>query len=434
MVAVIHQSSSLRNILNYNEQKVKQGLAVCLEAGYYPMDATEMNFHQKLRRLEKLTELNENTKVNSVHISLNFDPSEVLSDDLLREIAEVYLDKIGFGSQPYLLYKHLDSGHPHVHLVTTNIQASGKRIRLHNLGKIQSKKARKEIEIAYGLVKADEAKEREVLRSKPVNAQKVIYGQAETKRAIGNVLGKVLQGYAYTSLPELNAVLKLYNITADAGFEGSRVKAHDGLVYRVLDEQGNKVGTPIKASLYQWTKPPTLKFLRERYAINAGKKDGLNTRVKNAIDLAMLKDKMELPRLISALKKEGIDVVVRQNTEGLIYGLTYVDHIKAVVFNGSDLGKAYSAKGILERCRGNTAYENKTNLSASQKQGVTRGQPGILQNGYAMGQVGGGHDGALDPLKAFTDALVGADEVDERMDFELKRTRRKKKKRRVVPD
>jgi len=132
-------------------------LAVCLEAGYYPVKADDLNFHQKLRRLEMLTELNQRTKYNSVHISLNFDPSEKLPDELLKQIAEEYLDKLGFGGQPYLLYRHEDAGHPHLHIVTTNIQPDGRAIHLHNLGKRKSEPARKEIEIKYGLIKAEES-------------------------------------------------------------------------------------------------------------------------------------------------------------------------------------------------------------------------------------------------------------------------------------
>ncbi len=153
---------------------------------------------------------------------------------------------------------------------------------------------------------------------------------------------------AYSSLHELNAVLKLYNVVADEGSEGSRVRQYEGLVYSVLDEQGNKVGTPIKASLYNWDKRPTLKFLKEGFIINADKKEGSKARVKTAIDFALLGDKMNLPRLVEELKKEGIDVVVRQNAEGIIYGLTYVDHKKAVVFNGSDLGKPGCAIPVCE--------------------------------------------------------------------------------------
>ncbi len=35
--------------------------------------------------------------------------------------------------------------------------------------------------------------------------------------------------------------------------------------------------------------------------------------------------------------------------EGNVYGMTYIDHKNRVVFNGSDLGKEYSAKGLIER-------------------------------------------------------------------------------------
>ncbi len=54
--------------------------------------------------------------------------------------------------------------------------------------------------------------------------------------------------------------------------------------------------------------------------------------------------------LIKSLEKDGINTVKRQNNEGIIYGITYVDHHTKSVFNGSDLGKQYSAKGIQERC------------------------------------------------------------------------------------
>ena len=158
MVAVIHASSSLRNALNYNEQKVKEQVATCLAAVNYPKDVQDLTFNQKLVRLQNQADLNIKTKVNSVHISLNFDPSEKLSEEKLKEISDTYLQKIGFSNQPYLLYQHNDAGHPHVHIVTTNIKADGTRIELHNLGKIQSEKARKEIENDYNLVKAENMK------------------------------------------------------------------------------------------------------------------------------------------------------------------------------------------------------------------------------------------------------------------------------------
>ncbi len=103
MVAVIHSGSSLRRALNYNEQKVQQEAAVCIAAVNYPKDAEDLTFYQKLNRLQNQAELNIRTKVNCVHISLNFDPSEKFSSEKLKEISDGYLQKTGFANQPYCI-------------------------------------------------------------------------------------------------------------------------------------------------------------------------------------------------------------------------------------------------------------------------------------------------------------------------------------------
>lgn len=415
---MIHSSSSLRNILNYNEQKVKAGVAVCIDAALYPKDPADLNFQQKLLRLEKLTELNQQTTVNSVHISLNFDPSEKFSGDQLREIAGEYMDKLGFAGQPYLLYEHLDSGHPHVHLVTTNIRPDGKRIALHNLGKNFSEPARKFTELKFGLIKAEDSKLQRTHKLKPVHAQKVQYGKAETKRAISNVLQSVIPQYKYASLPELNAVLRQYNIAADRGDENSRVFQHQGLMYRLLDEQGKRVGVPIKASLF--FSKPTLKVLEEHFVQNSDLKEPHKARIKNTIDLCLLHGQRSLPAFISALKKEGIATVIRENSEGTIYGITYVDHRTQCVFNGSALGKSYSAKAIQERCGLTPAYAGKSE--------TLKLEPGRRWIGDET------TGNALQNILDFAEALLLPDSPPDRMDWELKRKRKKRKRQRIQPD
>ena len=64
----------------------------------------------------------------------------------------------------------------------------------------------------------------------------------------------------------------------------------------------------------------------------------------------MKQPKQSVQSLTKTLEKEGINTVIRQNSDGIIYGITYVDHRTKCVFNGSAIGKPYSAKGILERC------------------------------------------------------------------------------------
>ena len=359
MVARINKGHSLSRSLNYNELKLKQEKAELILAENYPKDMELLTFYDKLHRLTHQAELNERVKANSVHLSLNFDPKEKLNREKLQEIAQSYMEKIGFGRQPYLVYWHLDAGHPHVHILTTNIEADGKRINMHNIGKNQSEKARKEVEKEFNLISPESKRLQQKLQQKlglnqssefqlkPVHVQKVQYGKSETKRAIQNVVEHVMNNYKYTSLPEYNAVLKLYNVLADRGEKESIMYKNNGLTYRVLDEKGNKIGSPIKAS--EFYNKPTLKNLELKFSQNEGLRLQHAQRLRVQIDWAILQEK-SLHNLSDQLKKEGIAVIIRQNPEGRIYGITYVDHTTKCVFNGSDLGRQYSAKAILERC------------------------------------------------------------------------------------
>lgn len=324
-----------------------------------------------LRRFEKLTELNQRTRVNSLHISLNFDPSEQLSEDKLLAIARDYLERIGFGEQPFLVYRHRDAGHPHLHLVTTNIRSDGSAITLHKLGVNKSEPARLAIEEKYGLVPAESKHRRAVLKPEVVDAARVLYGKSETKKGIGKVLSFVLKEYKFASLPELNAVLGLYNVVADPGAVDSRVRRQEGLVFRVLDANGNKVGTPVKASLFAGK--PVLKNLRAKFQWNKVKPVEGQRHLRTVIDLALSGGELEPDALKAALEKEGIDLVFRQHEAGLIYGITYVDHVHRVVMNGSELGKNYSAKAVLERCKGLIASgggETKRRGAAAKSRGM----------------------------------------------------------------
>jgi hypothetical protein len=354
MVAKITTPISINRALNYNEQKVQKGTAQCLFAGNFLHRADELNFYQKLAWFQKLIEQN-TSKTNTLHISLNFHVSENFSKEKFIEMAETYMRKIGFGEQPFLVYQHFDAGHPHLHIVTTNIKENGSRIDTYNIGKNQSQKARKEIEAAYGLTKADKKCNEQKDKVEAIPVQKIRYGSAETKRSISNVLGHVINQYKYASIAELNAVLKLYNVVADRGSEESRTYKNRGLHYRLLDEKGNKIGVPIKASSIYLK--PTLKYLEEKFTQNESLRSPYKARLKTAIDWSLSKKPASLHEFVSALKKENITAVIRQNEEGFMYGITFIDHRNKTVFNGSALGKNYSAARIKERIAGGAAEQ-----------------------------------------------------------------------------
>ncbi|GAA4341110.1 relaxase/mobilization nuclease domain-containing protein [Flaviaesturariibacter amylovorans] len=344
MVARIGSSKNIQKVLNYNEQKVAKGRAVLLAAEGFLKDAGRLSFYDKWRAFQRLIELNERATTNAVHISLNFDPSESLSNEKMEAIAAAYMQGIGFGEQPYLVYRHEDAGHPHLHIVTTNICRDGGRISLHGLGRGPSEQVRKSLEQKFGLVPA----QRKSNQEQAAVARKVVYGNDDLRRSIANVLQVVLPHYRFGSFPELNAILGLYRVQASRGAADSRTFKRGGLLYHALDEKGRPVGPPLKASILPQN--PGLKYLEKRFAESIAQKVALQPRLRTKLDWALSsKDVRSWDSFCQALAKSGVEVVLRQNEEGFIYGVTYIDHQNKLVANGSELGKRYSPKGLGEQ-------------------------------------------------------------------------------------
>jgi hypothetical protein len=425
MVAVIKAGSSLRRPFHYNENKVADGVANRILAENFPLSIDKLNAEDSLRFLIKQASQNSRSRVNAVHISLNFSPGETLGQNVLEEISRAYMEGIGFGNQPYLVYQHHDAGHPHLHIISTNIQLDGKRISLHNIGKEKSEPVRKGIEKQFGLIRAEDQK-RQLYIPEPLLLKQVEYGKSETKRAIGNVLQHVLQNYKFTSLPELNAVLRCYNIAAERGSEESRVFKHKGLYFRILDPEGNKVGIPIKSSLFAFK--ATLPSIEAKYMGNEMGRQKYAGELKTAIDRGLVQIGVKnIPDLIKSLHTRGITMVLRENNEGRIYGITYVDHRHRTVFNGSALGKKYSSKGLADHLgspnsptgiqkneKEKNASENRDVLHLKGKDGPVSGIVGLLPE---------------TPSNGIGEILLSPEQGYSHVPFEWKKRRKKKKKK-----
>ncbi|HZW71661.1 MAG TPA: relaxase/mobilization nuclease domain-containing protein, partial [Hanamia sp.] len=255
------------------------------------------------------------------------------------------------------IYKHIDAGHPHIHIVSTNIEADGKRISLHNIGELKSEPARKAIEIDFGLVQAN-GKKNECENIENVKIRPLEYGTTDTKRAITNIVNEVTKSFKFTSLPELNAILNLYNVTADKGSKESVMFNKGGLNYWAMDKYGKKIGIPIKASSIYFK--PTLKLLEGRFKLNEYLRKPFREEMKAKID-KVISRAISLDQFKNELKKAEVSVIIRQNAEGRIYGVSYIDQANRAIFNGSDLGKAYSAAAILNAMQ----YKLKDNVASS---------------------------------------------------------------------
>ena len=424
MVTILNTSSTLRGSFRYNENKLEVGKAELISVQNYPGNSVGLSPEMKLKYLQKLAGLNSRTKVNAIHVSMNFAPGEQLEKEKLIEISKEYMKGIDFGDQPYLVYQHTDAGHPHLHIVSTNIQLGGTRIPLHNIE--NSSQNRPERQLKSNLVWFGQRIRNNLFiwQKKKIELARVYYGKTETKRAIGNVLQHVLKNYHYTSLPELNAVMKGYNVVADRGGEGSRIYQNRGLVYRVLYEKGEKVGVPIKASLFRFK--ATLDAVESRFVSHENARKPHLSVLKSAIDLTLLKaPKMGLDDLIQKLERQGIVLVKRENQQGRVYGLTYVDHRTRCVFNGSALGKSYSSKGMMERLEGIESHGLATRkVALDQGTGVNcRFQ--VTQNTKDSGAV---NTYDLIQISSPLEAVVKAEETQSHLPFDWRKRKKRKEK------
>ncbi len=348
MVARIKIGKSIRGILHYNEQKVTEGDARIIMASGFAIELDNLDFNGKLRRFQHLTELRPSVATNALHISLNFDISEKLQDEKMQRIANRYMELLGFGNQPFLVYRHEDVSHQHVHIATVSIQADGTPINLHNIGRKRSEEARQTVEKEFGLLVAKSKKKKTHPPIKAIDVEKVIYGKTPTKRAISNVVSAVLENYRFTSLPEYNSVLRQFNVVADRGAEDSEMYRKNGLIYSLLDEKGNKVGVPLKASSFYHK--PTLANIEKKYEKNKAQRERFKKDIRNRLDDILLRyETVTRDTLKNELAKSGIFLLFRENQQGIIYGATYVDNVNHTVFNGSALGKNYSASSISKR-------------------------------------------------------------------------------------
>lgn len=362
MVVRINTGKSIAGILQYNELK-REGVKATLlmTSGMLP-GAEQLNSFQLAKQFKSITELNTRTHTNAVHISLNFSPQDQLDEEKMKVLAEEYLDGIGFGKQPYLVYEHSDAGHPHVHIVTTNIDRNGKRIETHNLGRNKSEEVRKMLEIRHGLIPAEK---QDYIGPDLKSLINPAYGELPTKAGLASVINHVLANYSFASFSEFNAVLGLFLVTAYRGEKDSLRYKNRGLVFHFLDAQGKRKGVPIKASSFY--AKPTLDQLEKRYgravARKKDKKVNVSAIVHKVLENQKKSDSAAIDRFKKALLKEGIAMRLIYNQAGRLYGVTYIDHRSGCVFKGSELGKGLAANGLAERFGMLSEYKSASKVS-----------------------------------------------------------------------
>ena len=349
---MIHSIRDLYRVVHYSEKKVDAGKARFLFAMGYPIDSARLTPLQKRKRLEMRGSLNPRAEVKGTSIALTFDISEQPDRDLLIRLSTIYMERLGFGEQPYLVYEHMDAPNPHVHIVGSPIRRDGAVIKMDLLKKELSRQTTADLEREFDLVRSHANERLHFRGDRSIGINDVHYNSGPKGPFVNTILATVLAEYRFTSLEEFNALLRPYRLMADRGKPGSNIYIHRGLVYRPLNEEGNPQTSYLKASKLEGK--PTLAFLEQRFERDRAEQVAFVKRVRNAVDWSLFpENNRHIDRLRADLQNEGIEMhwQLPKRQEPMPLSLCYVDHQSHWAFGEAVMGETYTATALLRRCR-----------------------------------------------------------------------------------
>ena len=331
MIAKISHGSSLYGVLSYNQLKVDELHADVLFGNRIiePQGDTPYAIEHISRSFEDYLTANRKTEKPILHISLNPDPKDCVSEEQFIKLAEEYMRRMGFGDQPYIVYRHNDIGREHLHIVSVRVDETGRAIS-DSYEHERSMAVCRELEQQFSLTPATKKEWKEGLPLSPVD-----YDSGNLKGQLAGVIRPIAREWRFQSLGEYRAVLSLYGISVDEvkGEYGGR--EYHGLSYSATDKEGNKVGKPFKSSIFG--KEAGIDALEKRMQVSAAwvkKHKDIATDTAARIAAAMQTAGHDRALFERELMRQGIGVVFRQNEAGRIYGATFIDHADKTVFNG----------------------------------------------------------------------------------------------------
>ncbi|WLD24628.1 conjugal transfer protein MobB [Flavobacterium dauae] len=338
MIAKIGKGSNMYGAILYNQQKVDNENGAVLLLNKIP-DTVDGRYSVAYfnKCFEPYLSANIKTEKTVRHISLNPDPSDKVSDEQFMEMAQEYMESMGYGNQPYIVFKHTDIDRTHIHIVSTCVGIDGKKIT-DTYDHPRSMAICRDLEQKYNLQKVTEQEHKQANKIfRPVD-----YHKGDIKSQIASVVRHLPKHYSFSTMGNYNALLSLFNITAEEVKGERNGQPVNGLVYVALDEKGNKVSNPFKASLFG--KDAGVAQLQKHFEQSNEKMKTHPVRavLKNTVELAIhtTGNEMEFKK---QLVEQGISMIVRRNESGRIYGMTLIDHENRSVWNGSQLDRNLSA-------------------------------------------------------------------------------------------
>ena len=336
MIAKISATENLGGALGYNFKKVEKGEAsILLAQGLYQNKEGTYTMAEVFPDMQALIPEKCRTKKMVFHCSLNPHPDDKISDEQLVQVAREYMEALGYGNQPYIVFKHSDIAREHIHIVSLRVDSRGQKIN-DKFEKRRSKQITDALERKYNLILSSKVTDKAMKETPKIDTT-----QRNIKEQVASALRMVLKHYKFCSLGELNAILSQYHLAVEEVKTEFRGKKYEGLVYVPTDDKGDKVSSPIHASDIGRGVGYTAVQNRMQKSKQAIKP--LISIIRYRVLQTMRTSPKTEEELRQRLEEQSLRVFIRKNESGRIYGITFIDDEQGVALNGSRLGKVYTA-------------------------------------------------------------------------------------------
>ena len=337
MIAKISSSENLAGALGYNFKKVVSGDAsVLLAEGLYANPGGGYTMEEVLSDMQATIPKKCRTKNVVFHCSLNPHPDEKLSDEQLTQIAQEYMQALGYGEQPYIVFKHNDIEREHIHIVSLRVNSAGEKIN-DKFENRRSKRITDHLERKYGLIPSTPSKEQKT--NSPASQENLTSDNIRSE--IAQTLRGVLMHYHFCSLGEFKAILGAYQLTIEEVKNTYRGREYNGFVYAPTDEAGNKLCPPLHAS--KIGRGVGYTALQSKMRQSKQRIKPFLPEIRQRVLAVMRTSPRTEEELLASLEKSGLRCLIRKSEGGRIYGITFIDDNLGIALNGSRLGKGYAA-------------------------------------------------------------------------------------------
>jgi len=361
MIANITTGSFTNGMVMYNHNKTKDGKEATL-LGVENIPSEELNDITK--SIESRNKLNENISKPNIHISLNFHKNDIINNEEIYQIANDYMKEMGYENQPFAIYRHFDKEHPHVHIVSTQINEDGKKINDSYLYR-KSQRITRELEKKYNITVATEQQGNKV---KNLPLETLIHEHLEHgKHSLTGVLSKIIEealGEKPTTEKEFDYALEKHQVKRTFNEkEGNRV----GHIFHLMtfEELGdnnlakNNLGIPGQELDTSFG----LNSVMRQIEINAEvKKEGLKNMMGKVYSVINnIEDSKNLTELAVELRKKGIVLEAKRKQSGDdingIYALNFKETKSGIRYSASDL--KLKTKDFLKKINDNEKFQKR---------------------------------------------------------------------------